>query len=37
VVLYRPFNFAAYRERLNGLRHEAGNTRISLQSASLAG
>lgn len=36
VFLFRPFNFAAYRERLTGLKHEAGNTRISLQTASTA-
>jgi peptide/nickel transport system substrate-binding protein len=37
VFLFRPYNFAAYNERLKGLRHEAGNTRISLQDASLEG
>ena len=37
VFLFRPYNFAAYRERLKGIRHEAGNTRISLQTASLEG
>lgn len=36
VFLFRPFNFAAYRDRLTGLKHEAGNTRISLQTAQLA-
>lgn len=35
VFLFRPYNFAAYRDRLTGLLHEAGNTRISLQIASL--
>jgi ABC-type transport system substrate-binding protein len=37
VFLFRPYNFAAYSERLKGIRHEAGNTRISLQDASLDG
>lgn len=33
VFLFRPYNFACYRERLQGLKHEAGNTRLSLQTA----
>lgn len=35
VFLYRPYNYAAYRDRLKGLQHEAANTRISIQDARL--
>lgn len=37
VFIFRPFNFAAYRSRLKDLKHEAGNTRMSLQTARLEG
>ena len=37
VFLFRSYNFAAYSVRLKGLKHEAGNTRLSLQTATIAG
>ena len=35
IFLYRPSNFAAFRDSLKGLKHEAGNTRMSLEEARL--
>jgi hypothetical protein len=37
VFLYRPYEFAAFTEKLEDLKHEAGRTRISLSKARLAG
>ncbi len=35
VFLYRPYEYAAFRTSVGGLQHEAGRTRISLQSTWL--
>ena len=36
VLLYRPFEFAAFGEQVVGLEHEAGRTRISLTRTSIS-
>ena len=35
VFLYRPYEYAAFRDSVKGLKHEAGRTRISLQETWL--
>lgn len=37
VFLYRPYEFAAFNQKLKDLKHEAGRTRISLAKARLEG